>query len=134
MCCEMVHPKKLKEIARAKRNHAHVPYSGFSVGAAVQTEEGDVYGGANVEIHGRKSIHAEEMACARAAIDSGGNRIIAIAVSTEDHEAHVPCGRCLGFIAEFSDVCRILMDDAPGWQATTLDKELPNAYRGNRDR
>ena len=39
----------LLTLARAVREHAYAPYSGFHVGAAVRTRDGRTFGGCNVE-------------------------------------------------------------------------------------
>ena len=39
----------LAEAAWQARQNAYAPYSGFAVGAAVQTEDGAIYRGCNIE-------------------------------------------------------------------------------------
>lgn len=41
--------KKLIEKAKEALENAHVPYSHYTVGAAVLTEDGNVYSGCNIE-------------------------------------------------------------------------------------
>ena len=41
--------QKLVQTAMDMRNHAHAPYSNYRVGAAVETESGEIIGGCNVE-------------------------------------------------------------------------------------
>ena len=46
----MVHTEEsLIDIAKEVRERAFAPYSNFKVGAAVETEDGNVYTGCNVE-------------------------------------------------------------------------------------
>ena len=39
----------LSEAAIAAREHAHAPFSGFKVGAALESEDGRVFTGCNIE-------------------------------------------------------------------------------------
>ena len=66
----------LIEAARAVRENAHVPYSNFKVGAAIQAASGTVYVGCNVE-----NVAYPEGTCAEAgaiaAMCAAGERNIA---------------------------------------------------------
>lgn len=121
-----------RELAREMRSSAHAPYSDFQVGACVETDQG-IFGGANVEFAGRLGIHAEEMAMAKAKI-GGSTNYRRIMVSCADQQGRCPCGKCLMIIGEFVDDIPIQLDNGNGWKITTLDQELPNAYRrgGNK--
>ena len=55
--------EELVEQAREAREAAYAPYSEYNVGAALKTEEGDVYTGCNIEIANfSNTLHAEEVA------------------------------------------------------------------------
>lgn len=58
---------ELRECARTAAEHNYARYSGLLVVAAVETVEGDVFGGTNVEVANYTlTKHAEEMAIVRA--------------------------------------------------------------------
>ena len=42
-------PEKLVELAKEAMTHAHAPYSGYKVGAALLCADGQVYQGCNIE-------------------------------------------------------------------------------------
>ena len=67
---------ELLDLARQVRDKAHCPYSGFSVGAALIDENGDVHLGCNVEnaSYGL-SVCAERNAIAAAVAGKGGTEI-----------------------------------------------------------
>jgi cytidine deaminase len=86
--------------ARDVRRHAHAPYSGFAVGAAVLSG-GRTFTGVNVEIGSFPlSVCAERNAVA--AMVAAGERIIdAIAVVTAAPSPTPPCGACRQVLWEF---------------------------------
>ncbi len=95
------------EAARA----AYEPYSKFSVGAAVRTHSGKIYGGANLENAAYGVGMCAEVAAVTAANSAGDFDIEAIAIvgyPTENPAAGVeivtPCGRCRQIIFEASQV------------------------------
>jgi cytidine deaminase len=91
----------LAQAARAARAHAYAPHSGYAVGAAVLTDDGQVVAGCNVEnaSYGL-SVCAERVAVFRA-IAAGARRLVAAAVCTPD--GGTPCGACRQVLLEFAD-------------------------------
>lgn len=92
----------LVEAARAVRENAYVPYSGFKVGAALRAASGQVYTGCNVE-----NVAYPEGTCAEAgaiaAMCAAGEREITELVVVADSPTPVPpCGGCRQKIAEFA--------------------------------
>jgi cytidine deaminase len=92
--------------AREAASNAYAPYSGFSVGAAVRLESGNIIRGANVENAAFPSgICAERAALANSVSNHGNDNPVAIAIAsiTEDGLTDVypsPCGNCRQVIAE----------------------------------
>ena len=100
----------LIEAALKVREHAYAPYSEFAVGAAVLTEDGNIFVGCNVEnaAYGL-AICAERNAIA-SAIAAGKRKFVAVAIAASPLAS--PCGACRQFIFEFRDVMQVISVDA----------------------
>jgi cytidine deaminase len=92
----------LVEAARRARENAVCRYSGFAVGAALETSDGAVYGGCNVEngTYGL-TVCAERVAVWKA-LSEGVRRFRAVAVVTDAPEPTPPCGACRQILWEFA--------------------------------
>lgn len=94
--------KRLRETAKDSLTRSYPRYSGFIVVAAIERTDGEIFGGANVEIANYTlTKHAEE-AAVMAAIAAGapldaGPWIQAIYVL-----GGAPCGSCRQFLWEFA--------------------------------
>ena len=90
----MIDDAKIDELlaaARLAREHAYAPYSGFAVGAAVETDAG-LFSGANVENAAYPVGMCAERAAAAAAVSAGARRIGAVVVATRAATPTPPCG------------------------------------------
>lgn len=119
---------ELVRLARAVREHAYCPYSGYAVGAALLAASGRIYTGANVENASYGATICAERAALAAALSAGERRFAAIAVAAGDTPA-TPCGICRQMLAEFGDmavVCAPAQGDA--LVETTLSALLPAAF------
>lgn len=114
--------------ARKARERAYAPYSGYAVGAALRTEDGRVFEGANVEnaMYGA-SVCAERVAIL-AAVAAGARRISALAVVTQG--GGTPCGVCRQVMAEFADPALPVACAGPEgtYRVLTLGALLPEAW------
>lgn len=124
---------ELLNAARAVREKAHCPYSGFHVGAAIIDENGDVHLGCNVENAAYSEVSCAEAGAISAMIAAGGTRIVTIAVAGGDQKktrACTPCGGCRQRIHEFSDEnTRIIVkDDDEDWHTYSMDDLLPSSF------
>ena len=91
----------LTEKAAAARAKALAPYSGFKVGAALETRDGLVYTGCNIEnaSYGL-SVCAERVALWKALSD-GARDFRRIAIVTEGEPLTSPCGACRQLLWEY---------------------------------
>jgi cytidine deaminase len=96
----------LDEMLRAAREimpRAHVPYSGFHVGAALLNEDGTIRSAVNVENASYPlSVCAERNAVA-SMVGAGQTKILAVAVATNAKTPTPPCGGCRQVLWEFGD-------------------------------
>jgi cytidine deaminase len=128
--CLMSGEESLLEAAIAVRKNAHAPYSGFMVGAALQTDIG-VFVGCNVENISFGLTLCAERAAIAAAVASGAKRLITLMVVTDSEQPCVPCGACRQVLAEFKTDLRIVSATSDGkTQEFTLSRLLPHANQG----
>ena len=91
----------LLEAAWAAREHAHAPYSGFKVGAALGLRDGTIVGGCNVENAAYPMCTCAERTAACAAVAAGmkaGDLVAAVVVAEADGLTP-PCGACRQVLA-----------------------------------
>lgn len=120
----------LLDAAREARENAYAPYSRYLVGAAVLTDDGEIFAGANVENASYPlSVCAERSAVQRAASE-GARRLVAVAVvgSSPDCPAW-PCGGCRQVLHEFGQDLVIISEDPGGMRhERELAELLPDAF------
>ena len=98
----MTHKDALFETAREVREHAHAPYSGYFVGAALVTPDGTIHAGCNVENVAYPEGTCAEAGAIAAMVANGGSREISeVLVIAAGPEAVSPCGGCRQKLAEF---------------------------------
>jgi cytidine deaminase len=117
----------LVEEAREAQAMAYAPYSNFQVGAALVTDDGRHFSGANVENASYGvSICAERVAAATA-VAAGARRIEAIAVTSSSPIPTPPCGACRQFLYEFNPEMIVVSEGGNGerkrWRLSELLKD-----------
>lgn len=130
----MIDYQKLVAEAFKMLNYSYVPYSHFTVGAALLTKDNKIFTGCNVEnaAYG-PSICAERTAIVKA-VSRGYREFSAIAVVGGENgnvtDFCTPCGVCRQVMAEFcdKDFEIILADKIYNWKIYTLDQLLPESF------
>jgi len=119
--------------AKAAMAKAHAPYSKFPVGAALRTEGGRVFTGANIEVASFPEGWCAETTALGHYVMGGGGRITEIAVVAERMARITPCGGCRQRLAEFarSDAKLYLCDETGVVQTVTMGEMLPYGFRGD---
>ena len=89
------------------RGKSYCPYSGFAVGAALQTKEGKIYQGCNIENAAFTPTNCAERTAFFKAVSEGEKEFCRIAIvgGKKDGvlELTSPCGVCLQVMQEFCD-------------------------------
>lgn len=120
--------KNLINKAMEAKKMAHVPYSGFHVGAAVEMEDGTVFTGCNIEIVSYSPTICAERTAIFKAVSEGHKRIKKVAVVGDSHHTF-PCGVCRQVIREFGKDVRILIANSEDdFLEYSLDELLPHSF------
>nr|WP_274542161.1 cytidine deaminase [Clostridium tetani] len=122
--------KELIKKAMEARELAYVPYSNFKVGAAILTEDNNIYNGCNIENASFGATNCAERTAIFKAISEGKTKIKAIAILGRKDEFTYPCGICRQVIAEFGDknTIVILAKNIDEYEVKTLEEILPGAF------
>jgi cytidine deaminase len=113
------------------RTRAHAKYSGFKVGAALETADGTVVTGCNVEnaTYGL-TLCAERVALVKALSD-GRTAFTRIAVVADTSEPTPPCGACRQLLWEFCGDIEVILANLERTTATLrLSTLLPLPFDG----
>jgi cytidine deaminase len=115
---------QLVDAARAAREHAVADFSGFKVGAALETADGAIVTGCNVEnaSYGL-TICAERVAIFKA-LSEGKRSFTRIAVVADTANPTPPCGACRQIIWEFCGNIPVVLANLTTVTATLAMKDL----------
>lgn len=99
----------LVEAARRAREHAVATFSGFKVGAAIETSDGTIVTGCNVEnaTYGL-TVCAERVAMFKA-LSEGHRAFRRVAVVADTVEPTPPCGACRQILWEFGGDIEVVL-------------------------
>lgn len=120
----------LMEEAKKARELAYAPYSKFKVGAALLTENGEVYKGCNIENAAYSLCNCAERTALFKAYSDGNKQYTALAVVADTDRPVSPCGACRQVISELcpSDM-KVYLTNLKGDVAEmTVSELLPGAF------
>jgi cytidine deaminase len=115
------------------RKQAYAPYSSFAVGAAVESSDGRIFAGCNVENLSFGLTMCAERVAIGSAIAAGGKSLRRIVVVADTQTPVSPCGACRQVMAEFG-VQEILLCNRSEQIFFRLDELLPRSSAGILDR
>ena len=122
---------ELIKIALKAREKAYVPYSHFKVGAALETKDGRVYEGCNVENASYGLTNCAERTAFFAALADGcrPGDFVKLAVVGQTEDVISPCGACRQVISELGADCEIVLANLEGKMLkTNIQNLLPGAF------
>src|SRR5690554_809238 len=120
--------KDLINRAIKAKKMVYVPYSGFHVGAAILTEDDEIYDGCNIEIASYSPTICAERTAIFKAVSEGHKKIKAIAV-VGDAEFTYPCGVCRQVIREFGkDATVLIANSVEDYKEYKLEDLLPHSF------
>lgn len=122
-------PEDLLKAAKDAFKNAYIPYSRFGVGAALRSEDGTVFAGANVENASFGLTRCAEQSAVQAMATAGARSFSQVVVYTESDEPSSPCGACRQVLYEFSPEAEVFLVNHRGQVVTTtVSGLLPGAF------
>ena len=121
---------ELFEAAKAAAAKAYMPYSDYSVGAAIRTPSGAIHSGCNIENVSFPEGWCAETSAIAHMVMAGEDRIVEVCVYAGRAARATPCGGCRQRLAEFGDaMTKVHLCDSDGIVDTILLGDLlPAAF------
>ena len=118
--------RELLTLAQKASENAYVPYSKFSVGAALECTDGMVFTGCNVENAALGSTICAERTAICKAVSEGHRDFKRIAIWGDGENYCMPCGACRQVMAEFAPELEVLCAKSGGrYVSYPLSKLMP---------
>ncbi len=124
--------EQLLSSARDALKRSYARYSNFRVGAAVLTEQGEVFTGCNVENASYGLTNCAERSAIFTAVQqtkAARLSIRAVAVVTADDVPCSPCGACRQVIFEFGENATVIFKGQNGFREMSISDLLPQSFR-----
>ena len=115
---------RLIEAAANARNCALAPYSNFCVGTAIESDDGRVFSGCNIESAAYELTMCAERVTIWKALSEGARRFRRIAVVADTERLTPPCGACRQLIWEFCGDIPVVLANLRGDTETLQMAEL----------
>ena len=123
--------EQLIDEAKKARTMAYAPYSQFPVGAALITEDGEIFRGCNIENAAYNLSNCAERTAIFKAFSNGAKRFRAIAIVADTDRPCPPCGACRQVMSELCpENMKVVLSNMKGDILETTVKELlPGAFK-----
>lgn len=118
--------------AKEASKNSYSPFSGFAVGAAVLTDDGEIYQGCNVENSSFGLTICAERCAIFKAISNGKKEIIAVAIYSPNTNSCYPCGACRQVMYEFqgeTEEISVITEKMGQLEINKLSYFLPCGFR-----
>lgn len=121
--------KDLVEKALKAKENAYAPYSNFKVGAALLSEDGQVFTGCNVENASYGLTNCAERTAVFKAVCGGQKKFRAIALASDSEKIITPCGACRQVLLEFGPHTKVIMANNKGeYKLSNVGALIPSAF------
>ncbi len=121
--------QSLINVAQEARTRAIAPYSNFQVGAALETVDGKIYSGCNIENASYGLTMCAERVAIFKALSEGERKFKRLAIVAEAKELTPPCGACRQIIWEFCGDISVALANGNGAVTVLQMRELyPHAF------
>jgi cytidine deaminase len=121
--------RALVDVARAAAERAYCRYSGYAVGAAIESASGRIFSGSNVENASYGASMCAERSAIFALVSSGERQIKSVCVYAPGEPMAMPCGMCRQVIAEFCKDAQVLVAGPRGVLRRSFAALLPEAFQ-----
>lgn len=122
-------PTHLIEAAKVARGFAVAPFSHFRVGAALESVDGRIFTGCNVENATYGLTMCAERVAIFKALSEGARQFSRLAVVADTEQLITPCGACRQIIWEFcGDVAVVLANEQGQSEVVRMRDLLPRAF------
>ncbi len=127
----MTHEQLIAQANEAVQ-YAYAPYSNYRVGAALLTEDGEVFTGVNIENASYGATICAERVAVFKAVSAGHRRFKAIALVTGQGDFPTPCGMCRQVLVEFGNTdMEVILYNAEKKEVHRLGDLLPLSFTGS---
>ena len=120
--------ERLFEIAKKASENAYSPYSGFKVGAALQTKLGHIFTGCNIENSSYGATICAERTAIFKAVSENELAFHAIAIYVQSDKIFPPCGMCRQVMAEFSNNLIVIYGNDKEVRTSSVKELMPESF------
>ena len=121
--------QRLREAADAARANAWAPYSHFPVGAALETADGRIFAGCNVENASYPAGTCAERVALGTAVAAGARQFARVVITSQQQDPTPTCGICRQALVEFAPALEVFAVTPDGRSARwSLAELLPAPF------